>query len=214
MNTQPTDGLLERFRPTAGRWLGIVGIAIMIAIGTTVASTGFDADTIFVLSLLALLISLSWAALIRPSLSAFYDHLLIKNIWSDLQIPWRLITDVDVRQTLQVYAGAERYHSIAVGKSVRKNLRPGHGRGGASAAESALLGTTTTSSLNERPTLEGISSVGTIYADYVAIKVQTFAAAQRDLGGEVTEVTRTWSWPTIIVNTLIGVGLFVAFVAR
>lgn len=213
MNTQPAGGLLERFKPTAGRWLAIVGIVVMTVIGISVASTGLDPDTIFVLALLAVLVSMSWAALIRPSLSAFCDHLLIKNIWSDLQIPWRLITDVDVRQTLQVYVGDERYHSIAVGKSVRKNVRPGR-QSGSSAAESALLGTTAPTSLNERPTLEGISSVGTIYADYVVIKVQTFAAAQRDLGGDVTEVTRTWSWPTIVLNVVLGVALVVAFVAR
>lgn len=196
MTDQPRPELLERFKPTAGRLLGIAGVAIVLLVAYAVASTGLDRGTIGFLAALALILVLVWAALIRPALRAYDDHLLIRNSWSDVRIPWGRITDVDVKQTLQVYVGHERHHCVAVGKSARQIIRGGQKRG---VVGGAALGTQKLDDLADQPTLTGAHTTGMHYADYVVIKIQTYASAQRGQTGQITEVTRTWAWPEIAV---------------
>lgn len=187
MTEQPQPELLERFKPTGGRWLGVAGMVMLVILGAAIASTGLDRSNGALLAALALVLALVWAALVRPGLRAYDDHLLIRNPWSDVHIPWSEITDVEVRQTLQIYAGGKRHHCVAVGKSTRK-LALGD-RPGAS-----------TTDLDPHTDID--------YADYVVSKIGDYATAGSDREGVYAEVTRRWAWPEIVATAVIA-GVFV-----
>ncbi|MDO9378047.1 MAG: hypothetical protein Q7T56_04285 [Nocardioidaceae bacterium] len=207
---QPPE-VLERFTPTAGRWVGVVGLVVLALVAVAVLMAGLDRATVLVLAICALLGVLTFAALVRPTVHARSDHLLIRNAWTSKRIPWRAVTDVDVRQTLQVSTGDEVHHAIAIGKSARKILRgnlPGAGPSGAFGSQSSREFAT-------RPTLEGSEVVGTDYADYVALKVQTYASTRRSPSETLHEagpddaVVRTVAWPLVVAPVALLVAVVV-----
>lgn len=193
------SALVERFKPTVGRWWGLFGLAMVAFIVVALVSSGTDPASLAVALGACLIGWATFAALVRPTVHAYEDHLLLRNALTDLRLPWRKITDVDVKQTLCIYIGAEKYHGIAIGKSARYLMR------GEKRARSL-----TTSKAQEdfasRPTMEGSDVTGIHYADYVVIRIDSLSKQQGERGLESVE--RTWAWPTVAV----GVALLAAFV--
>ncbi|MFY0405921.1 hypothetical protein [Solicola sp. PLA-1-18] len=208
---QPPE-VLERFTPTAGRWVGVVGLVVLALIAAAVVSAGLDRATVLVLAVVALLAVLTYAALVRPTVHARRDHLLIRNAWTSVRIPWRAVTDVDVRQTLQVSAGDKTHHAIAIGKSARKILR---GNQPGAAGPGGAFGSSSSREFATRPTLEGSEVVGTDYADYVVLKVQTYASTHRSTpeplheAGPHDAVVRTVHWPLVVAPVALLVAVVV-----
>ena len=196
------SGLVERFKPTIGRWWGLTGLVMIAFVVVAVLSSGTDPASLAV-ALGACLIGWStFAALVRPTVHAYEDHLLLRNALTDRRLPWRKITDVAVKQTLCVYAGAEKYHGIAIGKSARYLMR------GQKRAQS-LTFSKAQEDFASRPTMDGSDVTGMHYADYVAIRVDALAKQQKKRGLEGIE--RAWAWPTIAVGAVIAV-VFVAMI--
>jgi hypothetical protein len=83
------------------------------------------AATAAVLAWFALVV---WMSLVRPAVHAHRDHLLVRNMLSDTEIPWHLIDDVSVRQTTRVYVADTVYHGIGMGRSTRSIMMDNLGR--------------------------------------------------------------------------------------
>ncbi|UYM03980.1 hypothetical protein [Solicola gregarius] len=197
--------LVERFKPTIGRWWGIIGLAMVAFVVVAVVSSGSDAATLAVALGIALLGWATYAALVRPTVHAYEDHLLLRNAVTDLRLPWRQITDVDVRQTLCVYTGIDKHHGIAVGKSARYLMR------GEKRAQS-LMATPQEEKFASRPTMTGSDVTGMHYADYVTVRIEALARQQTDKGG-LERVERHWAWPTVLVGAAMVVVFVVLVVA-
>jgi len=195
MSDQPAGAVLERFKPTIGRWLGIVGLGLLAILAVAIGTTGLDTATIVALVVIALVAVLVLSALVRPRINAYEDHLLLRNAWSDVRIAWHSISDVDVRQTLRVYVGTDLHHGVAIGKSTRKLLK-GNLRGGS--LTSTMFGSSRGDELASRPTLMGADVRGMQYADYVVIKIGSYSSAQAHASQDREPVTRTWAWPYIV----------------
>lgn len=198
MNAQPE--LVERFKPTVGRWWGIVGLAMVAFVVAAVVSSGTDPATLAVATGAAFIGWATYAALVRPTIHAYDDHLLLRNALSDLRLPWGLITDVDVKQTTCVYTGAERHHGIAIGKSARYLIR------GENRARSLSM-TKSQEEFASKPTLTGSDVTGMHYADYVVIRIDSLRKEQQSRSGGRTAVEKQWAWPTVGVGVAIAAGL-------
>ena len=166
-------GPVERFHPTVGRVLGVVG-AVALSLGALL--TAFAGSTWAAAAAVA---GMAWGALvvyvalIRPTVHAYDDHLLLRNMLRDTEVPWHLVDDVAVRQTTQVYVDDEVHHGIGVGRSARQMVRSVHrerfDRSG------GFLGLGGVRDLSDRPTLEHAASTAMSYPDYVEIRLLELA---------------------------------------
>lgn len=204
MATDPA--LIERFKPTIGRWWGVVGMVMVAFVVAAVTSSGTDPASLAVAVGAVFIGWAAYAALVRPTIHAYDDHLLLRNALSDLRLPWKLITDVDVKQTTCVYTGAEKHHGIAIGKSARYLIR-GENRARSLSSSGAQ------EKFSERPTMTGSDVTGMHYADYVVIRIDSLRRErERDARSEgIGSVEKHWAWPTVAVGAVI-VAVFVVLV--
>lgn len=192
--------LVERFKPTIGRWWGLIGLVMIAFVVYAVVASGTDPASLAVALGACLIGWATFAALVRPTVHAYEDHLLLRNALTDLRVPWRKITDVHVKQTLCVYTGAEKHHGIAIGKSARYLMR------GEKRARSLTM-SKAQEDFASRPTMEGSDVTGMHYADYVVVRIDSLSKQQKKQG--LDDVQRTWSLTTLAV----GVVVVIAFIA-
>ena len=210
MAHEPTAALIERFKPTGGRLVGIVGLVLLVLLAVAILGNGFDVGAAFALAVLVLLAVVVVAALIRPGVIAYDDHLLFRNAWTDVRIAWHGIEEVDVRQTIRARVDGRTYHGVAVGKSTRQLLKANVGR---ETARANMFGGSRHDSLSDQATLTGMHVTAMSYADYVVVKLQGYAAAQAPASRERDPVVRTWTWATIVpAAVLLAVAVALAVV--
>jgi hypothetical protein len=123
------DAVVERFQPTSGRvsgWLTVAICAAVVVGGVAYLDDGFPA---WVAAAGLLVGVLAWAAMLRPSLWATEDHLVMRNLAETVHIRLAAVEEMAVRQVLAVRADDRRFVSTVVGRSWRKAMlsrrRPG-----------------------------------------------------------------------------------------
>jgi hypothetical protein len=117
------DRPLERFKPTNGLFVGWAGIAV------TAFAVGYTA--LFVHDVVGLRIGLGalfagvviWVSQLRPRVTAYLDELHMKGAVRDAYLPYLLIEEVALGQTLNVWAGGRRFVCIGIGKSLGTDIR-------------------------------------------------------------------------------------------
>ncbi len=183
-------GHVERFRPTSGYWLGWIGIVGLVGAAVlTVSTTGSVS-----LGVVATAVGLCWGALlvwltmVRPAVRAEREHLLIRNILRDTEVPWHLIDDAVVRHTLRVYAGDEVHHGLAMSRTTRQMLR--EGGGGSQRSVLSFMGSAKLEELNTQPTLEGTYQSSMNYADFVEIRIAELVTKRKGESRGREAVTR------------------------
>lgn len=113
----------ERFRPTSGRFTGVL-LEVFAALGLLLAYTDRDQGYAPALALGACFVAvLAWAAMLRPGLALTPTHLVLRNMVETIHVPLAAIETLVVRQVLAVRAGERRYVSSAVGHSWRKAMK-------------------------------------------------------------------------------------------
>lgn len=65
----------------------------------------------------------TWVVLVRPVVVAHEHALVLRNMLSDLAVPWEAVTNCRVAQTLQVADGDKVYHGLGVSKSARTAMK-------------------------------------------------------------------------------------------
>lgn len=115
--TQPQ---VERFRPTSGRLLGVVGLLLVAVVLGSGLVGGYP---VWVLGATALAGVLVWTALLRPAVRLDGDDLVLRTMFGTTFLPLAAIEEVVVSQVLAVRAGERRYVSPAVGHPLRKVVR-------------------------------------------------------------------------------------------
>jgi len=201
---------VERFHATSGTWLGWAGVVCLLGCAVLVlwssTSLGSVAATIG-LCWGALVV---WLALLRPTLRAHPDHLLLRNILRDTEVPWHLVDDVAVRHTLRVYVDEEVHHAVAVSRSTRQMLR--QGRPDSPRSVLNVLGNRSMESFANSPTLSDTYQSSMDYPDFVEVRLMELAAKRAELSRQREAVTRRWSivlTTTLVVLTVLTVGLIV-----
>ncbi|MGH3473272.1 MAG: hypothetical protein ACRDPG_14655, partial [Nocardioidaceae bacterium] len=116
--------LQEKFAPPAGRYLGLMVVAIA-AITIVVVLVQDDFARARGLLLLALAFGLtSWVILVRPRVAAHKSGLVMTNMLRDVFVPWGLLGNVRLSQTLQVATKDGRVvHGLGLTKSARRSVK-------------------------------------------------------------------------------------------
>lgn len=203
-----SDEQPERFAPTSGRVMGVVGL--LLAAG--VAGLGLvDRDSgvaDWVIALAAFGGVLIWAAVLRPRVSLVGDDLELRNMLQTDLIPLAAIEELAVRQVLAVRAGDRRFLSPALGKTRRQlRGRPAFGSG-------AVAGR-----LRSKP---GDSATTVEFADFVEQRIRQRMEDARAARGIrpgsaeqvalASEVRRQPAWPEIVALSVLAVAVVVTIV--
>jgi hypothetical protein len=208
MSSRSETGV-ERFKPTAGYWLGVVGIVgLVLAAAMTIYVSRSTAAVATVLAMLwcALVV---WVALVRPAVHAHGDHLLLRNMLRDTEVPWHLVDDVAVRQTTRVYVDDRVHHGIALGRSTRSMMKQSLPSGGGSGA-ARLLGLHAIQDQANKPTLMGIDVSAMHYADFVEIRLMELAKERAEASRKRPIVDRRWV--RLEATSLVVLGVVTAIV--
>ncbi len=117
----PEEGL-ERFAPTGGRVVGVVGL--VMAAGFVVL-WALDRDAVPAPVAAGALVAgvLVWAALLRPRVSVSRETLFLRNMLETVHVPLAAVDEIVVRQVLAVRVGDRKFVSPAVGRKLRKVMR-------------------------------------------------------------------------------------------
>jgi hypothetical protein len=113
---------VERFRPTSGRFAGIVLVVAAAAVGL-LAVVQPDHVLPEVGAAAVFLGIVAWAVTLRPRISLVHDRLEIRGAVDTVRIPLAGIEELAVRQVLAVRAGDKRYVSTALGRTRRQLMK-------------------------------------------------------------------------------------------
>ncbi len=115
-----TEARAERFQPTSGRLVGVVGLVLVAVVLVSGVLGGFP---VWVLGAVVLVGLLVWASLLRPGVRIEDDALVLRGMFSTTALPLAAVEEVVVSQVLAVRVGERRYVSPAVGHPLRRVVR-------------------------------------------------------------------------------------------
>jgi len=196
----PDDVTVEKFAPNGGHLAAVLGA--LLAVGLLVAWALDPGDVaLWVVPLAFLILAVIWTSTLRPRVLVQGSSLVLRNMVTTTRIPLAAVEEIVVRQVLAVRAGGKRYVCAGVGRSVRQAMlspamqrarRQGGGIGGFGGFTEEI-GT--------------VSAPGTIYADYVEMRLRALVKDDRDRRGlkarspEVealaAQTRRELAWPEI-----------------
>lgn len=114
---------VQRFKPTTGVVAGYLGLAVMAAIVVGVVVEYRTLVGLRVALAAMFLAVVVWSTQLRPRAVAYPTVLELRNSLRDYWVPYTLIDEVTVAQTLSVWVGERRYVCIGIGASVRADLK-------------------------------------------------------------------------------------------
>lgn len=171
-------GPIEKFKPTTGAIVGMVGLVPLVALLVYVVVAVHSVTGVRVGLALAFCAVLVWATQLRPRATAYPGFLRIKNALLDTDIPYGVIDDVSVRQTLNVWVGDVRYICIGIGRR-SKSLMSGRRRSAA-----AVLGMERLHEYAEQAKHPALDQTSTTYETFVVTRIEDLVdRAKRQLRG-------------------------------
>lgn len=179
--------MLERFAPTSGRWLGVATLALLAAVAGFVLAGGQIAARLDLLIGLATVALVCWVVLVRPTVHAREDHLLLRNLVRDTEVPWHLVEHVRAAQTLQVTVGHRVHHGVAVGRSARADMRAQRN--------------------NSRQQTPASPHPSPDYLDYVVDRITRLATEQAAASADRPSVTHRWARVELLLALVLGVAV-------
>jgi hypothetical protein len=114
---------VERFKPTGGQFVGYAGLlAAAAAIGYVTLSV--HTMTGLRVALGAIFFgTVVWLTQLRPRATAYPRHVVLRNSVRDAHVPYVLIDEISLSQTLNLWVGDVRYVCIGIGQSLREDMR-------------------------------------------------------------------------------------------
>ena len=114
------EDVVETFRPTSGRVMGFLALALVVTLLVTAAWPGDQGFAPYVVWGLLFGAVVAWSAMLRPRLWATGSDLVLRNMVTTTYVPLAAIDDIAVRQVLAVRAGDRRYVSPVIGRKLRE----------------------------------------------------------------------------------------------
>ena len=212
MTTPDREPVVERFPPTSGRFIGVLGVVTAVVIFVA-AAMARSTDTALGVALLAALGGvLAWASLLRPAVWLTAEDLVLRGMFQTDRIPLAAIDRVVITQVLAVSAGGKRYVSPAIGHSVRDTAMARRRPGG--------LEQQGIDALEAQANAVSAGARGA-YQAHVEERIRQVSREARERAGvgpgtaeqeALAEVRRTWAWPEI-AGTVVLAAAFVIWLA-
>ncbi len=114
---------IERFKPTTGivmGWSGLVLAAVLIAYVALADHSLFGLRLGWGAAFAGVLV---WATQLRPRITAYPDALLMHGSIADVTVPYVLVEEVTMGQTLNVWAQGRRYVCVGIGRPLGYGVR-------------------------------------------------------------------------------------------
>ena len=205
---------LERFKPTAGTFLGYAGLALALF---AVLYVVFAVHTLVGLRIaLGALFGavLVWVTQLRPRAAAYPDTLLLKGPLRDTHIPYVAIDEVALGQTLNIWVGDQRHVCIGIGLSIGTDVR----QRAKKQRHNSLLGTSRVGELSEKADIAAPEQRAMSYHTFVVTRIEELIEQARKnaaRGGAtaVPVVRYTYAVPEIVALVLTGVAFLVTLFA-
>jgi hypothetical protein len=165
---------------------------------------------------------LVWAAMLRPTVAATSDRLLMRTMFETVTIPLASIDTVLVRRYLLIRAGGRKYICPAISRSLRKTVRAEmkwNGGGG----NLLMPGVGSIDSAGRSPLAQETGSDPALaYPDFVEQQIQQLARNDRSRRGieERSEeeyelgalATRRLAWPEVIGLVVLALAFVISVV--
>ena len=206
------ERVLERFKPTTGTLIGIAGLLVAaFALGYVLIS---------VHTVVGLRIGLGavfgavvvWVSQLRPRVTAYTKDLYLRGPLRDARVPYVLIDEVTMAQTLNVWVGEQRFMCIGIGKSLGSDIR----QRAKKERQGSLLGSSRTREFSEKAELAAPDQTAMSYHTFVVTRIEELVdQAKRDLrrsGGstEGEQVRRPYAVPEIVALAVTGLAFLVS----
>jgi len=114
---------VEKYHQSGSRVLGVVGLALALLALVNTAADGVSRGDVAWLGGLAVMGTLSWAALVRPQVRLTDEDLVLRNMLETVTLPLAAIDTVAVGRMLVVVAGDRKFISPAVARPQREVMR-------------------------------------------------------------------------------------------
>ena len=191
---------VERFKPTSGALHGYGGLAVS-AFGIGYVALAEQTLTGLRVGLaLATFAVVVWISQLRPRATLYPESLLMKNSLVDVRIPLRLVEDVVVTRTLNVWANGRRHVCIGIGKPMRSIFQ---GSRSSKSAAAGMFGAGRLHDYAEQGDRGRSDQTATGYETFVVRRIQEQADEARStsaLGPE--KVRHLPAWPEIAALAL------------
>jgi hypothetical protein len=194
---------IAHFKPTNGLvagWAGLALVALVVAYAALQEHSQLGVRLVLGAALAGVL---TWVTQLRPRVTAYPDALLVHGTISDVTIPYVLVDEVTMGQTLNVWARGRRYVCVGIGRSVGYDVRQkfraqrsggllGENRTAGFAAESGRSGPT--------------------YQSFVLSRILDLVAEARRAGGPSPEpeVRKQYAVPELVVLAVTGAAFVVS----
>ncbi len=195
---------LVRFKPTTGPYVGAVGLALA-GVAAVWAAVSVHTVTGLRIGAGALFFGvLVWLTQLRPRVTAYPSHLLLRGTVRDTEVPYAAIDEVTMGQTLNVWAGGRRYVCIGIGKSLGAEARQrvrSSGQGG-------LFGSHRMAGFGGAPAAPRAMS----YHSFVLARIDELVAGSRSGrgGDDVPPVRHRYAVPELAALLVTGAGFVLA----
>ena len=205
---------VERFKPTTGLFVGWAGIIV------AAFAVGYCA--VYVRDVVGLRIALgavfagvvTWVSQLRPRVTAYPSRLHLLGALRDVFVPYVLVDEVALGQTLNIWVGDQRFVCIGIGHSLGKDLRAQ----GKKARQGSLLGASRAREFSEKAEMAAPDQTAMSYHTFVVTRIEELVEqARRDLrrsGGstEGLEVQRAWAVPEVVALGVSGLAFATSLV--
>jgi hypothetical protein len=199
---------LERFKPTTGAFVGWTGVVLALAVVAYVLLQlrTLDGLRIGLAALLAAVVV--WTTQLRPRVTAFPDHLLLHGSLRDVSVPYVLIDEVVLGQTLNIWVAGRRLVCVGIGRPLGLEVRGkarSHGAGWFGVGRVAGMDLTPGGTPSPR-------TPAVAYQDFVLDRITDLVAAapRTSPGGASARVARRWAVPELTALGTLSVALLVA----
>lgn len=200
------DRPLERFKPTTGLFVGWAGLLVAgFALGYVVLQVHSMAGLRIGLGAVFAGIVI-WVSQLRPRVTAYSDALHLKGSLRDAHVPYVLIDEVALGQTLNVWVGDRRFVCIGIGKSLRTDMRQRAKR----AKQGSLLGAGRLREFSEKAEMAQPDQTAMSYQTFVVTRIEELVEqARKEMqrrGGttDSVEVRRPYAVPELVALGVSG----------
>lgn len=170
----------QSYGPTSGTvagWIGIVLAAVVVGVLLVNERSEGGLRAALAIALVGVVV---WCYLLRPRILIRPATVVLRNAFSDWEVPLSAVQEVSVRTVTGVYTAERRYDGIAVGRTVRSILRS-QGKGS-----------------------------GDETADLVTGQIMRAAARARESGEPAGTPVRTPARPELVVAGVLAAALLVS----
>jgi hypothetical protein len=200
---------LERFKPTTGGFVGWSGLAL--ALGTVLYAVVNEHSLFGVRLGLAGLFGavVVWVTQLRPRVTAYRRTLLMRGCLRDTWVPYVLVDDIVMAQTLNVYVGRKRYVCVGIGKSIGYDMR----QRVRSQSGNTLFGSRAYQ-FTGRPEVGGAERKSS-YQTFVLDRITDLVAASKARGqqeGEQPRVRQRYAVPELVGLVVSGLAFLLSLV--